>query len=125
MRVAENLLSKNEKEKAIALLDECLKQFPDSKITYDMYMVPFADVYYEAGAMEKGNAITERVFDIYSQNLDYYNRLDSKLFKYYQKDYEQAIGIIQRLSMMAKMYKQNDLYNKIDSFVEQEMKNLK
>ena len=90
-----------------------------------MYMVPFADVYYEAGAMEKGNAITERVFDIYSQNLDYYNRLDSKLFKYYQKDYEQAIGIIQRLSMMAKMYKQNELYDKIDSFVEQEMKNLK
>jgi hypothetical protein len=125
MRVAENLLSKDEKEKAITLMDECLKQFPDNKITYDMYMVPFADVYYEAGAMEKGNAITERVFDIYSQNLDYYNRLDSKLFKYYQKDYEQAIGIIQRLSMMAKMYKQNDLYNKIDSFVEQEMKNLK
>jgi tetratricopeptide (TPR) repeat protein len=124
-RVAENLLAKNEKEKAIALMDECLKQFPDNKITYDMFIVPFADVYYEAGAMEKGNAITERVFEIYSQNLDYYNRLDSKLFRYYQKDYEQAIGIIQHLSMMAKMYKQNDLYNKIDSFVEQEMKNLK
>lgn len=125
MRVAENLLAKNEKEKAIALMDECLKQFPDNKITFDMYMVPFADVYYEAGAMEQGNAITERVFEIYSQNLDYYNRLNANLFKYYQKDYEQAIGIIQRLSMMAKMYKQNDLYNKIDSFIDQEMKNLK
>lgn len=125
MRVAENLLAKNEKEKAIALMDECLKQFPDNKITFDMYMVPFADVYYEAGAMAQGNAITERVFEIYSQNLDYYNRLNANLFKYYQKDYEQAIGIIQRLSMMAKMYKQNDLYNKIDSFIDQEMKNLK
>jgi tetratricopeptide (TPR) repeat protein len=125
MRVAENLVSKGEKEKAIALLDECLKEFPDNKITFDMYMIPFADVYYEAGAMEKGNAICERVFDIYKQNLDYYNRLDNKLVKYYENEYNQAIGIIQRLSMMAKMYKQTELYNKIDGVFKEELKDLK
>ena len=102
MRVAENLVSKNEKDKAIALLDVCLAEFPDNKIHYDMYMIPFADVYYEAGAIDKGNAICERVFDIYKQNLDYYNSLDNRLAKYYENDYNQTIGIIQRLSMMAK-----------------------
>jgi hypothetical protein len=125
MRVAENLVSKGEKEKAIALLDACLAEFPDNKISFDMYMIPFADVYYEAGAMEKGNVICERVFEIYTQNLDYYNRLNSKLLKYYQEDYDQAIGIIQRLSMMAKMYKQTELYDKIDGVFKQEMQNLK
>jgi tetratricopeptide (TPR) repeat protein len=125
MRVAENLTAKGEKEKAIALLDVCLREFPDNKIHYDMYMIPFADVYYEAGAMDKGNAICERVFEIYKQNLDYYNRLDSKLAKYYESDYSQAIGIIQRLSMMTKMYKQTELYNKIDQVFKDEMINLK
>ncbi len=124
MRVAENLVSKGEKEKAIALLDVCLKEFPDSKITFDMYMIPFADVYYEAGAMEKGNAICERLFDIYKQNLDYYNSLDNKLAKYYETDYNQAIGIIQRLSMMARTNKQTELYNKIDGVFKEELKDL-
>ncbi len=113
MRVAESLLSKGDKEKAVALLDECLRQFPYNKFTYDMFIIPFADVYYEAGAMDKGNAITERVFDIYCQNIDYYNRLDSKHIKYFQRDYEQALGIIQNLSMMTKRNKQTDLTIKL------------
>ncbi len=125
MRVAENLVSKDEKEKAIALLDECLKEFPDNKITFDMYMIPFADVYYDAGAADKGNAICERLFEIYRQNLDYYKRLNPTLFKYYQSDYEQAVGILQRLSMMAKMNKQTELFDKIDAVFKQEMNDLK
>ncbi|MCD4683084.1 MAG: DUF2723 domain-containing protein, partial [Bacteroidales bacterium] len=115
MRVAEALVKKGEKENAIELLDRCLEEFPESKFTYDMYMIPFADVYYEAGAMEKGNAITERIFEIYSQNMDYYNRLNSRLSQYYKSDYEQALGVLQRLSMMAQINDQTELHNKIDS----------
>ncbi len=125
MRVAEALEGKGEKEKAIALLDRCIESFPDSKITYDMYMIPIADVYYECGAMEKGNAITQRVFDIYMQNIDYYNRLDEHFLKYYESDYNQAIGVIQRLSMMAKMYKQTDLQQEIDSAFKENLQNVK
>jgi hypothetical protein len=125
MRVAENLVAKGEKEKAIALLDLCLKEFPDEKITYDMYMVPFADVYYEAGAIEKGNTVIERIFEIYTQNLEYYNRLDSRLAKYYETDYNQALGIIQRLSMMAKMNKQTELFNKIDNVFKEHLQDMK
>jgi len=125
MRVAESLVTNSEKQKAINLLDLCLKEFPDNKITYDMYMIPFADVYYEAGAMEKGNAIAERVFNIYRQNLEYYNRLNNRLFKYYETDYNQALTVIQRLSMMAKMNKQTELYNKIDTIFQEQLKILK
>ncbi len=115
MRSAEALVKKGEKEKAIELLDRCLEEFPDDKFTYDMYMIPFADVYYEAGAMEKGNAITRRVFEIYSQDIDYYNRLSNKQFKYFKSDHDQALGVIQRLSMMAQMNDQQELYQEIDS----------
>lgn len=125
MRVAESLVAKGEKQKAINLLDLCLREFPDEKITYDMYMIPFADVYYEAGAFDKGNAISQRVLEIYRQNLDYYNRLNSRLFKYYETDYNQALTVIQRLSVMAKMYKQTDLYNEIDSLFKEQLKVLK
>jgi tetratricopeptide (TPR) repeat protein/MFS family permease len=125
MRVAESLVSMGEKQKAINLLDLCLKEFPDSKIAFDMYMIPFADVYYEAGAMDKGNAIARRVLEIYRQNLDYYNSLNSRLFKYFETDYNQALTVVQRLSVMAKMYKQNDLHKEIDSLFKEQLKILK
>ena len=115
MRAAEALVEKGEKEKAIALLDRGLEEFPDSKITFDMYMIPFADAYYAAGAYEKGNALTERIFEIYNQNIEYYNRLDKRLAKYFESDYNQALGVIQRLSMMARNNQQDDLFNRIDS----------
>ena len=121
MRVAESLIQEGKKDSAVALLDRCFEMFPDEKIPYDMYMIPFADIYYEAGEMEKGNAITERIFEIYNQNIEYYNRLNRRLAKYYETDYNQSLGILQRLSMMARTNKQTELYNKIDSVFREQL----
>ncbi|MCD4663771.1 MAG: DUF2723 domain-containing protein [Bacteroidales bacterium] len=115
MRVAEAMIAKGEKEKATALLDRCFEAFPDEKISFDMYIIPFAEVYYDAGEIEKGNAITLRLFEIYSENLAYYNRLDQRLFNYYETDYSQALGVLQRLSMTARKNKQTELHKEIDS----------
>lgn len=115
MRTAKAMVRKGENEKAIELMDKCLEEFPDEKITYDMYMIPFIEVYYDAGAVDKANAVSRRVFDIYNQNLEYYYRLDEKLAKYYESEYNQALGVIQQLSMMARSNKQNEYYQEIDS----------
>ena len=121
MRIAESLIQEGKKDSAVALLDRCFEMFPDEKIPYDMFMIPFADIYYEAGEMEKGNAITERIFEIYNQNIEYYNRLNKRLAKYYETDYNQSLGILQRLSMMARTNKQTELYNKIDSVFREQL----
>ncbi|MCB0804868.1 MAG: DUF2723 domain-containing protein [Bacteroidales bacterium] len=121
MRTAQAMVKKGENEKAIELLDKCLEEFPDSKITFDMYMIPFIEVYYDAGAPDKANAIAERVFEIYDQNLDYYYRLDNDLVKYFETDYNQALGVLQQLSMMAKSNKQDAFYEKVDSTFRQHL----
>ncbi len=115
MRTAKALVAKGEKEKAIQLLDEALEEFPNEKITFDIYMIPFIEVYFDAGANEKAKEITEQILEIYDQNINYYYGLNDKLFKYYEKDYNQALGVIQQLSMMARTYNQTDLHQRIDS----------
>jgi tetratricopeptide (TPR) repeat protein len=115
MRAAKAMAEKGEDEKAIALLDHCLEEFPDEKIPYDMYMIPFIEVYYNAGAPEKAAAISRRVFEIYDQNMNYYYRLNDRLAKYYEQEYNQTLGVMQQLSMMARMNQQNDLYEEFDS----------
>ncbi|MBN3036517.1 MAG: DUF2723 domain-containing protein [Bacteroidales bacterium] len=115
MRVAETLAEQGKADSAIALLDRCLEVFPDSKITFDRYMIPFAEVYYQAGAPDKGNAIMKRVLDLYVQDLDYYNRLDDRLLKYYESDYEQALGTLQAITMVARRNNQKEMEQMSDS----------
>jgi hypothetical protein len=78
-------------------------------------MIPFIEVYYDAEAYEKANAIASRVFEIYKQNIEYYSRLDKGLAKYYETEYNQALGVMQQLSMMARVNNQTELYQEIDS----------
>jgi hypothetical protein len=115
MRVAEALVKKGEKEKAVELLDYCLTQFPDEKISFDMFMIPFIKTYYDAGAIDRGNAVSRRVFEIYHQKFEYYKRLTTSLKKYYESDLKQYLGVLQQLSMLAKQNKQTDLHNEIDT----------
>lgn len=125
MRTAKAMLARGEKEKAIELMDKCLEEFPDEKIPFDMYMIPFIEVYYDAGATEKANAVTQRVFDIYNQNMDYYYSLGEQHSKYYEKEYNQTLGIMQQLSMMAKGNNQTELYETIDSTFTEHLKLLR
>lgn len=124
-QMEENMkLAKVKKEKAIKLLDRCFEVFPDSKFPFDMYMVPFAETYYDAGAIEKGNKIASRVFEIYKQNIIYYNRCSLELQAYFQSDFERALGIIQRLSSTAEKYKQTKLQKEFDDFFNEQITRL-
>lgn len=124
MRTARAMVDRGDNEKAIQLMDKCLEEFPDEKIPFDMYMIPFIEVYYDAGAPEKANAISKRVFEIYNQNMEYYYRLDDRLAGYFEKEYNQTLGVMQQLSMMARANKQNELYEAMDSTFNEHLKSL-
>jgi len=125
MRTAKAMVAKGQNEEAIRLMDRCLEEFPDIKIPFDMYMIPFIEVYYDAGAPEKAAAVTQRVFEIYDQNMNYYYSLDDRLAKYYEKEYNQTLGVMQQLSMMARANNQTELYQSIDSVFNEHLKDLR
>ncbi|MEI7500144.1 MAG: DUF2723 domain-containing protein [Bacteroidota bacterium] len=115
MRVAQSLLAEGKKKEAIEMLDIYIKYFPDSKVPFDMYMLPYAEIYYKAGASDKANQLIERVAQIYSQNLDYYYSFSPGNTKYFEQDVQTALGIIKRLSMVASENQQPKLAAKIDT----------
>jgi hypothetical protein len=115
LRAAETFLNRGEKEKAIELLDVCQKFFPDSKIQYDMMMIPFADVYYGAGAIDKGNAIVSRLIDIFADDLRYYKTVNKAFVeKYYSDAIDKDLRILRSLGQMAKENHQDDLVSKAE-----------
>jgi len=118
LRAAETFLARGEKEKAIKLLDTCQYFFPDSKIQYDLMMIPFADVYYSAGEIEKGNAIISRLIDIFSDDLRYYKTVNASFVKeHYMDAIERNMRVMRSLSQLAKENHQDDLAAKADNAV--------
>jgi hypothetical protein len=115
MRVAQSLEFRGEREKAVEMLDIYIKNFPDSKIPFDMYMLPFVDIYYRAGATDKANKLAERLVEIYSQNIDYYHTYAPENRSYFDQEIQTSLDIIRRLSMVTSANGQTRLSAKMDT----------
>ncbi len=122
MRVAQSLVYMNRKKEAVMLLNSYLNNFPDSKIAYDMYMLPFAEVYYRAGDTLKANEIMKRVSQILTQNIDYYMSYDPAYRQYFQSDINTNMGMLRRISMIAKDNKQTKLAAEMDALFNKKLK---
>jgi hypothetical protein len=122
IRVAQGLANLGEKKKAEELLDTYIKNFPDSKIPYDMYMTPYAELYYKLGAKDKGNAIVERLIDIYQQDLVYYSEYSPNYRDYFANDVETALGTLRNLARLSGEYKQDSVSKHADSVFNMQMR---
>jgi hypothetical protein len=115
LRVAESMIARGEKEKAIKSLDTFLENYPHDVVHYDMYMIPYAEAYYSAGATDKANEMVETLYDFYISELNYINSLDAERKRLLIQDQQTALGVLQRLGQATRMNKQMDLSQKIDS----------
>ncbi len=113
-RLAESLTKEGKKDKAIQVLDKCLEVIPEKNVPYDFFMLPVAEAYYKAGATAKANAITEKLADIYADNLDYYLSLDQEKYNLISSQGNQSMSVLYRLNMLTtRDFPQDSLGKKI------------
>lgn len=74
--LADALTEEDRKEEAIQVLDLAMEKMPEHNVPYDRIMVPIAEAYYKAGAMDKADALTARLFDVMEDNMDFYLSLE-------------------------------------------------
>jgi hypothetical protein len=115
LRTAQSLMEMGKKKEAVSLMDEYFKFFPDSKIPYDMYVLPYAELYFKGGENKKATALIERISEIYTQNLDYYFSFTGKNKEYYQQEIQTALGMIKRMNSLASQNNEPKLAAKMDS----------
>jgi hypothetical protein len=125
IRLAIQLMEEGKKDMAVKAIDRCQEAFPNSKITYDYYMMQFADIYYKCGATAKGSKLVETLAGIYEENLNYYSSLSPEFSANYQSDMEQGMAVLDRLASMAKENKQEAIAKKIDQFMQMKSKIVK
>ena len=136
-RLAEELLKEGKRDSCIAVLDRCVEEMPDKTVPFNYFMTRVADLYYRAAGatynsdstllktdveqdrqhqlIQKANAISSRVADIYADNLRYYFSLKgTKYYKLIDGEMNQALYIMQALSQMLKQTNQKELSLKIE-----------
>ena len=135
-RLAEELINEGKRDSAVLVLDKCVEVMPDKTVPYNYFMTKVAELYYRAaGAMNgmdslasndlelsnknaliaKGNAISQRMIDIYADNMNYYLSLKgTKYFKLVDSDMNQALYILQAMSGILKQTNQKELSDKVE-----------
>jgi hypothetical protein len=124
MRVAQSLADQGRGKQAIELLDAYIAHFPDSKVPFDMYMLPYAEIYYKAGDPAKAAQLLNRVAEIYTQNLDFYEAYSGKDQQYFEKDIQMSLGMIKRVADLAAANGQKELAARLDSLFQLRIKGL-
>lgn len=123
MRLAQAFVNRKDYDKAVEVLDKCLYFFPDEKIPFDIYMAYYPDIYYSAGAMEKGDDMVNKLLANSLDNLRYYKSLDSKYIEYYKEDIRDELRIINQLSDAVKKAKRDELKETITEVLDEEINN--
>jgi hypothetical protein len=113
-RLAQALIIENKKDSAVKVLDKANEFFPNEKIPYDVYMISHIQLYYNAGALEKGNKMAEIIFNKCKNELDYYDSLESEYKRSIAQDRAQAIYAVKTIAQVCNQYKQDALVKKIE-----------
>jgi len=125
MRLSQSLIDLNRPDSAVKATDRCLELFPNSKFHFDVYMLPFVDVYYRANQIEKANMLVDQLVKNYEQDIIYYNSQVGEFIKYFDNDKRQAFTVLNRLAQITEQYKQKELSDKINDIIDYQLKMVK
>ena len=111
-RLANALTNEGKKDSAIKVLDKCMEVMPESSVPYNFFMLPVAEAYYRAGAIDKANKIVKRMTILYEQDLVYFFAFTGEMATEIKTSKEQAMAVMNRLAMISNLYKQDSIANK-------------
>ena len=109
LRLAQALANDKDYDRAVKALDKGLYFFPYEKFIFDYYTLPWAEIYYQSKAPEKGDDVLKKIVKRYIDDLDYYYSLDDKFMSYYSSDIQEALAVLQRASQVAKRFGRDEL----------------
>ncbi len=120
MRLAQALVNRNQNDSAVAVLDKCQEFFPNEKIPYDYYMISYPEVYYKAGAVEKGDELINKIIDNCIDNLRYFNEIEPRFVAYYADAIRENLAVINEMSNVAARNQRMELKVSLENLLDQE-----
>ncbi len=137
-RLAEALIAKGENEKAIQALDYSLKMMPTERVPLNVFAYQYPEIYYKAGAKDKGKKVMEELLTQSREFLKYYqgvyryllqqarNSGDNQYLQQLQqgsftdnRNVREPLYIFQEMMRTAKQYEDAEFSSKLEKEFEQ------
>ena len=107
-RLAEELVKEGKKEKAIEVLDLCVKKIPEEKFEYNYFVFGVIEGYYLAGANEKAREMVDLFTTRLDEELAYYSKFKGKQRKSIDQEVGAAASYYQSLVQMVQRFEYKD-----------------
>jgi len=117
-KLANALSHQGKKEKAVEVLDYCMKTFPLDIIPYDPYVPDLIEGYFNAGDKAKGIEMTRALCTHYYEQLDYYMKQTPYIISSADYEIQSAIQFTSRVANMCTAAGETDLGTEINKKLE-------
>ncbi len=112
-RLASQLAIEGDTKKALEVAERCASAMPVKNIPLNYFSLNMVEVYYRCNEIQKGNDLTNDLFENYVKDFEYYNSFRKDKSLDFEK--QQCLGILQKLEQVTKQYKQDVLNKKIST----------
>lgn len=113
--LAVELIKRGDNERAVAVVDRCLEVIPDRNVPFDYSVIGLMEAYYQADASEKGMELGQKLFEIFTADLEYYESLSRGRLISIQREVQNSLYFLQSLKTYANQNQQTELANHADA----------
>ena len=114
VRLAEALVREGKIDLAKEVLYQCERVFSESNVPYNIFMIKFPDVYYNAGDIETAQFTISEIMRVYEQELKYnVSDVIRQRDPGAKRAGQQAIAVMYELERIARFHKDNETADKI------------
>jgi tetratricopeptide (TPR) repeat protein len=113
--LARSLIFAGENEKAIEAIDLCLAKIPEEKVPHQINSLTLAEIYFMAGATDKALALSRRLMEVFSENLDYFKSLDRKFMRKSDNEVRNNFYGLSVVRDLAQRYQQTEFLSEVEA----------
>jgi hypothetical protein len=111
-RLAGALIAEGKKDKALEVLDYCMKVIPGKTIPHTYVSVVLASQYYQLEQKEKAEAILDEILTNSLQYLKWFSTLNQNQLRSAASDFGQHLGIVSEVLQISQNYGNEELVDK-------------
>jgi hypothetical protein len=105
--------------RAVEVLDRALQEYPLTKFNHKFLSIYSAiDVYYAAGAMERGDVLLEEYANTLQEYIEYYLQFDGRRADLVAGEWTRKFQDLDAICRLAALYGRQEQYKAIDSYLD-------
>ncbi len=108
-RLARSLVSHQEYDSAVIVMDKFQEFFPNEKFPVEIRTYQFPELYYTCGEIDKGDAYMKKLVENACDKIDYYGGMKPQFRAYYEEDISENMSLLRQMQLVCRRFERTEL----------------